>query len=386
VTGQASFFRGRFGEAEADHRRAIAIAREERKTYRAVMGLSLLACSVAAEGRVQEAVELVEEAKAESPGWRESLLPEWEAIVLWFAGDFRAALASAQDAAAHLVGELGKRRALGSAFAALSSIEAGQRDEARRHLSHVRSVLGGRDFLCAGHVLRHGEGLLAWQEGSLADALSALRDCVDGSLATGAQPFAAVALVDLAELAAEQGEASRLGEAADELEQIARSIDRDLYQGLAALVAGWSGDADAAERAVELLSRTDCRAFQARALDGYGRTLAHVDGVDALQRAALAFDACGAVWRRDRTHQQLRSLGASGWKAVAAAQGPASLSRRERQIARLAAQGQTASEIAEQLFISRRTVESHLAHVYAKLGLRSRLDLVRRASEFALNQ
>jgi DNA-binding CsgD family transcriptional regulator len=386
VTAQASFFRGRFGEAEADHRRAIAMAREEGKVYRTVIGLSLFACSLAAEGRVQEAVGLVEEAKAASPAWRESLLPEWEAIVHWFAGDFHAALASAQEAAAHLVGELGKRRALGSAFAAFSAIEAGQGDQARRYLTQVRRALGGRDFLCAGQVAGHAEALLAWQEGSPADTLAGLRESVDRSLAIGAQPFAAIALVDLAELAAEQGEAKCSAEAAGQLEQIARRIDRDLYHGLAALAAGWSGDAGAAHRAVELLSRTPCRAFQARALEACGRSLADADRVDALRRAALAFDACGAVWRRDRTHQRLRSLGARGWKAVAAAGGPASLSRRERQVARLAAEGRTASEIAEQLFISKRTVESHLAHVYAKLGVRSRLDLVRRASEFALNQ
>jgi DNA-binding CsgD family transcriptional regulator len=140
------------------------------------------------------------------------------------------------------------------------------------------------------------------------------------------------------------------------------------------------------KRAVELLSRTGCRAFQARALDLYGRTLADAARVNALQQAALALDACGAFWRRDRMHQRLRGLGARGRRAVEAALGSTSLSRRERQVARLAAQGRSASEIAEQLFISRRTVESHLAHVYAKLGMRSRLDLVRRASELALNQ
>jgi DNA-binding CsgD family transcriptional regulator len=206
------------------------------------------------------------------------------------------------------------------------------------------------------------------------------------ALATGALPFAAIALVDLAELAADQGEVALAAEAAAQLEQIARRIDRPLYGGLATLAAGWSGDASAVERAVELLSRTGCRGFQARAHDLYGRSLADADRVNALQQAALALDACGALWRRDRTHQRLRGLGARGRRAVEAVLGSTSLSRRERQVARLAAEGRSASEIAKQLFISRRTVESHLAHVYAKLGVRSRLDLVRRASELALNQ
>ena len=386
ATAQASFFRGRFAETEPEHRRALAIARREGKSYRAVISLTALACSLAAEGRVDEALGLVEEAKAESPVWKESLLPEWEAIVHWFAGDFRTALASAQEAAARRVGGLGKRRALGSVFAALSAVEAGQAAQARRHLTQVRSALDGRDFLCAGHAAGHAEGLLAWQEGRSREALVGLRATVKRALGTGAQPFAAIAFVDLVELAAEQGEVKLAVEAAAQLEQIARRIDRPLYDGLATLAAGWSGDATAAERAVERLSRTGCRAYQARALDLYGRSFADAERVDALHRAAFAFDACGALWRRDRTHKQLRGFGTRGRKAVEAVLGATSLSRRERQVARLAAEGRSASEIAKQLFISRRTVESHLAHVYAKLGVRSRLDLVRRASEFALNQ
>ena len=62
------------------------------------------------------------------------------------------------------------------------------------------------------------------------------------------------------------------------------------------------------------------------------------------------------------------------------------LSTRERQVARLAVDGLTAREIGEQLFISPRTVETHLASVYAKLGVRSKVELTRRASELALNQ
>jgi DNA-binding CsgD family transcriptional regulator len=61
--------------------------------------------------------------------------------------------------------------------------------------------------------------------------------------------------------------------------------------------------------------------------------------------------------------------------------GPASLSRREREVARLAAQGLTARQIAKRLFISERTVETHLTNVYAKLGVESKMDLVHRAAE-----
>lgn len=53
------------------------------------------------------------------------------------------------------------------------------------------------------------------------------------------------------------------------------------------------------------------------------------------------------------------------------------LTRREREVVQLAAQGLTAREVGSLLFIGERTVESHLAHAYAKLGIHSKLDLVR---------
>jgi DNA-binding CsgD family transcriptional regulator len=50
----------------------------------------------------------------------------------------------------------------------------------------------------------------------------------------------------------------------------------------------------------------------------------------------------------------------------------------------LAAEGLTAREIGERLFISERTVTTHLTNVYAKLGVESKLDLVRRAPQLLL--
>lgn len=67
-----------------------------------------------------------------------------------------------------------------------------------------------------------------------------------------------------------------------------------------------------------------------------------------------------------------------------AAIGPDALSRREREVALLASRGATASDIAEHLFISERTVESHLASIYAKLEVATKVELVRRAAEFGL--
>jgi DNA-binding CsgD family transcriptional regulator len=56
--------------------------------------------------------------------------------------------------------------------------------------------------------------------------------------------------------------------------------------------------------------------------------------------------------------------------------GPAALTKREREVADRAASGQSAKEIAQQLSIGRRTVETHLAHAYAKLGVGSKVALI----------
>jgi DNA-binding CsgD family transcriptional regulator len=382
----AASSRGRFGQAEAVSRHGLDLAQEGGKEYRGTVARLALAWSLAHEGRVDEALAVVHEAKEANRAWRESSLPEWEAIVHWFAGDYPAALASAQEAADWTAGELSKRRAIGVVFASLAAVETVDTAQARVHLARARRAYGDRDWRYFTQACGHPEALIAWQEGRRGDALAGLLETAARVRATGAETFAALVLVDLAELAAECDEPDAAGDAAAQLAEIAALLDRDLYHGLAALGAGWAGETGAGGRAETLLATSSCRGFRARALGLLGTSLVDTDRAAAgaaLKEAVAAFDACGAAWRRDRIRQTVRGVGG---RSAVSPMGVSSLSRRERQVARLAVDGLTAREIAERLFISERTVETHLANAYAKLGVHSKLELVRRASEFVLNQ
>ncbi len=66
------------------------------------------------------------------------------------------------------------------------------------------------------------------------------------------------------------------------------------------------------------------------------------------------------------------------------ARGPESLTHREREVVHLAVQGLSAAEIGARLFISERTVETHIANAYRKLGIGSRVELVRQAADVGL--
>lgn len=58
------------------------------------------------------------------------------------------------------------------------------------------------------------------------------------------------------------------------------------------------------------------------------------------------------------------------------------LTNAELTVARLVAEGLTNREVADLLFVSTHTVNSHLRHAFAKLGIKSRVELVRVAHEF----
>ena len=119
----------------------------------------------------------------------------------------------------------------------------------------------------------------------------------------------------------------------------------------------------------------------ARARLAEGRALAdRAAAIAALREAEAAFTSFGAQRRRDEAVRELRRLGHRvRARPTAAADGD--LTAREREIAELVAAGRTNREAAAQLVLSERTIEAHLRNVYAKLGVRSRVELTRRLTE-----
>jgi DNA-binding CsgD family transcriptional regulator len=385
----------RFADGESAIRRAVAIAREDDKAYRLTAALSMLAGQVTLQGRSREAGPLFEQARSLNPAFRDTILVELEAFARWMAGDFTGAVSAAQEAAAWAPGGA-RRRAIGLVCGGLAAAEIGDTREAERLLGRARDALGGCDWGYFFLYTRYGEAVLAWHAGRPAECAATLAEVAVSLRSVGALAVSVFALIDLAESAADAHDRHAAVSAARQLEDVARVAGLAPHRGLAVAAAAWAALVSAqpdvavaqAAEAVHLLSGAGWRSHVGRAHDVLGRSLAaagRAGAVAELEQAAAIFADCDAAWRRDRAVQALRRLGSGGRRAAAATLGPASLTRREREVARLAARGMSAKAIAAALYVGERTVESHLSSTYAKLGVDSKVDLVRRATELGLS-
>jgi DNA-binding CsgD family transcriptional regulator len=119
------------------------------------------------------------------------------------------------------------------------------------------------------------------------------------------------------------------------------------------------------------------RNLQGHALAAAGERRA---AIPVLQQAEAELDECGSLRERDAARRQLRKLGARAevrGPSTGADSGIASLTKRERDIADLVTDRRTNREIASQLFLSEKTIESHLRNVFVKLGASSRVEVAR---------
>ena len=383
--------RGRFADAETALRRSAALARGEGRLYRLTWSLSFLGLSLALEGRDEESSALLREARLGDPAYADTTLLEIESWCSWLGGRFASAVEACHESAARNAGAHANRRSWGRPPAIVSLLELGRIEEAGQFLTEATRS----------DQWSITQALLTWVRGRLADArgdeqraVVELSNAMAALLEHDLLPYAAFPAVDLAEIAARRHDAATASGAAAALASIATRIDRAPVRGCAALAAAYAamaagehGDASlTAAGAAELLARAGYAGLQARALELAGMAGVDTDraaAVGALSAAAALHESGGAVVRRERTLDALSMLGQPGRRAAAFA-GRDGLTSRERDVARLAASGATARQIAETLHIGERTVETHLGNVYAKLGVQSKLELARRAAEVPL--
>ena len=137
-----------------------------------------------------------------------------------------------------------------------------------------------------------------------------------------------------------------------------------------------------ADEAIELADGAGNPVLSARGRGVLGTALARTGdeqrGVAELEGAERVLSSCGAMREADAAARELRRLGHRGRRrarGAASSTTTSALSPREQEVAALVAAGKRNRDVASALFVSEKTVESHLARIYDKLGVHSRVAL-----------
>jgi DNA-binding CsgD family transcriptional regulator len=190
-------------------------------------------------------------------------------------------------------------------------------------------------------------------------------------------PSAAVAAIALAR--AGDKEAARA--AAEEYRQAAENWGTPRVKGIAlhaqGVVEGGERGIELLRAAVATLERSPARLEHARALTDLGAALRRAnqraEARDPLREALDWSRRSGALAIARRAHDELEATGEKLRPLLA--DGVESLTPSERRVAGLAAEGKTNRVIAQELFLTVKTIEAHLSSAYRKLDIASRSEL-----------
>jgi len=322
------------------------------------------------------------------------LLHAWRALRNYLAGDLESATSEADLSLAY-ADEVGLRAfALwGHAIAALIAIHRGQLSAA------ADAIARGDAEFAPNNPSRFGLPWFVWSralleeaEGRTEQALVLLGDVWDYLVTHGCLGETQELAPDLIRLALALGDRERALATAEAASQLCERAATHSARSAALLCQGMlEGSPEVLLSAVEASRSGPRRIELARACEEAGMNLGGVGRMDEaaglLSEALALYEEMGAQRDVRRLEAGLRSLGirrgvrgkrqrpSAGWD---------SLTRAELEVVRLAADGFTNPEIGEHLFVTRRTVASHLSHVFAKLGISSRRELateVRRRAE-----
>jgi DNA-binding CsgD family transcriptional regulator len=256
----------------------------------------------------------------------------------------------------------------------------GETDAADTVVAAVESALdpAGRHAMLP--MIQLARGLSALASGHPDDAYEQLvRSFASDVVGHPSQKFAA--LGHLAEAAAKSDQLDLLGPIVAELRPVAATTNSPSLIMLLAYVDAVRYQAVNAGESLRRALDTDLSQWpfeRARLQLAYGAKIRHArrrrESRSYLRAAGETFEALGARRWANWAWQELR---ASGETVRRAEDRSASLSPQELQIATMAAQGLTNRQIASQLFLSPRTVSTHLYHIYPKVGVTTRRELHR---------
>jgi ATP/maltotriose-dependent transcriptional regulator MalT len=358
LTG-ADVWLDRYSAATRHARRALEICRRTGQGEQFPLVVQMLGVSLWVQGRPLESEELFEGAVEAARLAGNLLSLAWtlfnRGLAALAAGNLDVALATAEESF-ELEEDMQPGPITGATAAVLASalLEAGQAD---RSVDLLLTKVGGEQlqFIPGGWRARFLEvltrALLA--TGRRADAeraAAATQACADSMSVPTAAGMANLAA---GALAFDAGEPTTAGERA-----------------LAA--------ATAFEAAAALWDA-------ARARELAGRALARAGDIDRaaleLELAATAFDSFGSLRYRDQAERELRKLGRRIHRrtrpGTTDGTGLESLTERELQVARLVVDRKTNAQIAAELFLSQKTVETHLRNIFNKLDVTTRVALAR---------
>ncbi|MFJ3799587.1 AAA family ATPase [Streptomyces sp. NPDC090088] len=372
----ATRFTGGYGAAVAASRDAVRVFRRETDPDE-VLRWSWLASALAAEvwdfeGWTELVTRHVRTARAVGALTELPLALNSRAVVHTCAGEL--------DSAALLVAEIDRvQEAVDSGFAPYGTMTLA-----------AWQGLGGEatPLIEAGteNALNRGEGIgvavARRAEAVLNNGLGRYEEAFEAARQASAYPQDLVAanwgLVELVEAAVRSGRPDAAEAALVRLTHITDAAGTDWALGVQARSRALLSQGQTAEEryreAIERLGRTRVAMESARARLVYGEWLRRegrrADAREQLREAHALFTRFGAGAFAERAVRELRATGETAARREGTA--AATLTAQETQIARLARDGLTNSEIGAQLFLSPHTVEWHLRKVYAKLGITSR--------------
>jgi DNA-binding CsgD family transcriptional regulator len=256
-------------------------------------------------------------------------------------------------------------------------VRQGRLEEAERLLEGIDWHTGAK----------HSLARVALARGDLALAEDLARLCLDGT--PPSDPGCPLVLGVLVETQLARSDLAAAEATFDQLAELAGDSESDVTRAVARLARGRvraaRGHEDARgdfQAAVESFSRLGLplEAAQARvALAGALAAHAPAAAVAEAQVALRTFERLGATRDTDAAAALLRELGAPPRTFP---KGFGTLTMRETEVLSLLAEGCSNAEVAQRLYISRRTAEHHVARILSKLGLRNRAE----AAAYALRQ